>query len=94
MSDHLMHDRNGRRVPNGNPHYHPENGGQFSHTCPEPCGKRAYRTRKAARAAARRHDQQVRTYRCLTDTDVYHIGHLHKDVTAGKVSRGKVYRRD
>jgi hypothetical protein len=87
-----MPDRDGRRLPNGNPHYHPGNAAQFSHTCG--CGKRAYRTRKAARAAARRHDEQVRTYRCLTDTAVYHIGHLHPDVTAGKVSRGRVYRRD
>jgi hypothetical protein len=87
-----MPDRNGRRLPNGDPHYHgAENAGQYSHTCP--CGKRAYRTRKAARKAARRHDQQVRTYQCLTDPSVYHVGHLHKDVTAGKVSRGKVYRR-
>ncbi|MGH9252131.1 MAG: hypothetical protein ACRD0W_21830 [Acidimicrobiales bacterium] len=56
-------------------------------------GKRIYRSRKAARKAARLYrprSDRMDAYPC---GDHWHIGHLAADVVKGQVSRGDVYNR-
>jgi hypothetical protein len=68
----------------------------YSHTCQ--CGKLAYRSKTEAKRAMREAQDRYsgqpghwNTYRCGTDPDAFHYGHLPKSVVKGHISRGEVY---
>lgn len=68
-------------------------GSRHTKTC-EHCGKRCYATRKDAKRAARHaRDGSMRPYRCLSDPEVFHTGHLPKVIKAGLMTADEVYRR-
>jgi len=53
------------------------------------CDKQRYPTRKAAkRVARRRHPgEALRVYPCPAVPGLFHVGHLSRDVIAGRVGR-------
>lgn len=59
-------------------------------TC-EPCGKRAYVSRKDARKVKR---PGLHAYECRHVPGTFHLGHLKGDVLAGHVARGDYYGPD
>lgn len=72
-----------RRTPAGYVRQSPPVG------CCEPCGKKIYLNRKAARQAAKRlhAEDPPRPYRCLYHDAWWHLGHLPGVVLDGEVSR-------
>lgn len=58
-----------------------------------PCGKRAYRSRKAARQKARNlyPESLMNVYKCPQVQDNWHMGHIPQDIRRGVISKGEVY---
>lgn len=61
-------------------------------TCPTH-RKKWYRSRKDARAIARRHPTHKVTYRCQVTPDLWHVGELSQTVITGRMDRSFYYRK-
>lgn len=59
-------------------------------TCPA-CGKRAYSTKRSARATRRNvdHASTMNIYACPEAPQYYHVGHIPDAVRAGTVTRAQ-----
>lgn len=57
----------------------------------EPCGKKIYLNRKAARRAAKRlhTEDPPRAYPCMVTDSWWHVGHLPEAVVVGRIDRGE-----
>lgn len=60
-------------------------------TC-QPCDKRTYASRSAAKKAAAVVDPKCRPYRCPTNQDTWHFGHLPTAVRMGDFDRRRFRR--
>ena len=62
--------------------------------CPE-CGKQTFRSRKAARRAAKTclPHERLSAYPCPVNDNHFHFGHLSDAVRAGRFSRSDYYRK-
>jgi len=77
------------------PHHRIDHSG-YSHTCS--CGKLAYRSKTEAKRAMRKAQARYsgqpghwNVYKCRTDVDAHHYGHLPPSIVHGEITRGEVY---